>query len=184
MKNKPTEKIHSSKPLFENGYFWFTNCIPFLICVQFCLASRGWFYSIFNIHPIWPASRGGKTMNRTYNELGLRMLIIGFPTLIMVSGIIFSNWTRIFFSSCQLMHCSFLMMGTSTLCRMLVPVFPNELSVLPHPAIPTFPVTEMSLGGQADGDDVVLVEDQPVQVQQSHIEPVRLCQHVSGTDSH
>ena len=34
-------------------------------------------------------------------------------------------------------------------------------------------------GGQADGDDVVLVEDRPVQVQQGHVEPVRLCQHVS-----
>ena len=68
MKNKPTEKIHSTKPLFENDFFWFTNLIPFLICVQFCLASRGWFDSI---HPIWPASRGGKTMNRGYNELGL-----------------------------------------------------------------------------------------------------------------
>ena len=80
------------------------------------------------------------------------MLIIGFPTLIMVSGIIFSTWTRIFFSSCQLMHCSFLMMGTSTLCRMLVPVFLNELSVLPYLAtISIFPVSGMSPGGKQMG---------------------------------
>merc|ERR1711892_1521345 len=34
-------------------------------------------------------------------------------------------------------------------------------------------------GRQADGDDVVLVEDGPVQVQESNVEPVWLCQHVS-----
>ena len=33
-------------------------------------------------------------------------------------------------------------------------------------------------GRQTDGDDVVLVEDRPVQVQQSHVEPVGLRQHV------
>ena len=35
-------------------------------------------------------------------------------------------------------------------------------------------------GRQADGDDVVLVEDRPVQVQQGHVEPVGLSQHVPG----
>ena len=34
---------------------------------------------------------------------------------------------------------------------------------------------------QADGDDVVLVEDRPVQVQQGHVEPVGLSQHVPET---
>ena len=33
-------------------------------------------------------------------------------------------------------------------------------------------------GREADGDDVVLVEDRPVKVQKSHVEPVRLGQHV------
>lgn len=33
-------------------------------------------------------------------------------------------------------------------------------------------------GRQTDGDDVVLVEDRPVQVQQGHVEPVGLSQHV------
>ena len=34
-------------------------------------------------------------------------------------------------------------------------------------------------GWQTDGDDVVLVEHWPVQVEQSNIISVRLCQHVS-----
>ena len=34
-------------------------------------------------------------------------------------------------------------------------------------------------GGQADGDDVVLVEDWPVKVKESNIKPVWLGQHVS-----
>ena len=43
---------------------------------------------------------------------------------------------------------------------------------------------ERDVGGrQADGDDVVLVEDRPVQVQQSHVEPVGLRQHVPETVS-
>ena len=38
---------------------------------------------------------------------------------------------------------------------------------------------ERDVGGrQADGDDVVLVEHRPVQVQQSNVEPVGLRQHV------
>ena len=36
-------------------------------------------------------------------------------------------------------------------------------------------------GRQTDGDDVVLVEHRPVQVQQSHVEPVGLRQHVPET---
>ena len=36
-------------------------------------------------------------------------------------------------------------------------------------------------GRQADGDDVVLVEHRPLQVQQGHVKTVRLGQHVSGT---
>ena len=71
------KKKHPSKALFENCYFRFTNFIPFLICVQFCPASRGWFYSIFNIHPIWPASRGGSVIISNFNELGLSYL---FPS--------------------------------------------------------------------------------------------------------
>ena len=35
-------------------------------------------------------------------------------------------------------------------------------------------------GRQTDGNDVVLVEDRPVQVQQGHVEPVGLSQHVPG----
>ena len=38
-------------------------------------------------------------------------------------------------------------------------------------------------GRQTDGNDVVLVEDRPVQVQQSHVEPVGLRQHVPETVS-
>ena len=41
---------------------------------------------------------------------------------------------------------------------------------------------ERDVGGrQADGDDVVLVEHRPVQVQQSNVEPVGLRQHVPGS---
>ena len=36
-------------------------------------------------------------------------------------------------------------------------------------------------GRQTDGNDVVLVEDRPVQVQQGHVEPVGLSQHVPET---
>ena len=42
--------------------------------------------------------------------------------------------------------------------------------------------SEVDVGGrQTDGDDVVLVEHRPVQVQQSHVEPVGLRQHVPET---
>ena len=39
-------------------------------------------------------------------------------------------------------------------------------------------------GREADGDDVVLVEDRPVQVEQGHVESVWLCQHVSAIKRH
>ena len=35
-------------------------------------------------------------------------------------------------------------------------------------------------GRETDGNDVVLVEDRPVQAQQGHVEPVGLSQHVPG----
>ena len=42
--------------------------------------------------------------------------------------------------------------------------------------------SEGDVGGrQADGDDVVLVEHRPLQVQQGHVKTVWLGQHVSGT---
>ena len=41
------DEIHSYKLLFENDYFGFRNYIPFLICIQFCPASRERIYSIF-----------------------------------------------------------------------------------------------------------------------------------------
>ena len=46
-------------PFLKNGFFWLRNFIPFLICLQFCPASRGRYYFFFNIHQIWQAYRGG-----------------------------------------------------------------------------------------------------------------------------
>ena len=37
---------------------------------------------------------------------------------------------------------------------------------------------DLNLNGQADGDDVVLVEDRMVELEQSDVEPVRLREHV------